>query len=136
MTLGRRIISGGTRWGTHFKINGEWSYIPLYWEWLEDDLYKTLKKKIASKIKTILKMKTILRTKTCLEDEDNLEEEDCLGDEDCRCKALKIKTILKMKTILRTKTCLEDEDNLEDGVCPCKDVHWYLCNGATVDATI
>ena len=63
VTLGCRIISGGTRWGTHFKINGEWSYIPLYWEWLEDDLYKTLKKKIASKIKTILKMKTVLRTK-------------------------------------------------------------------------
>ena len=43
---------------------------------------------------------------------------------------------------LEGKDCLEDEDNLEnendleDGVCPCKDVHWYLCNGATVDATI
>ena len=41
MTLGRRIISGGTRWGTLFKINGEWSYIPLYWEWLEDVLVRS-----------------------------------------------------------------------------------------------
>ena len=32
MTLVRRIILGGTRWGTLFKINGDWSYIPLYWE--------------------------------------------------------------------------------------------------------
>ena len=43
VTLGRRIISGGTRWGTLFKINGEWSYIPLYWEWLEDVLSKSRK---------------------------------------------------------------------------------------------
>ncbi|KAK7844120.1 hypothetical protein CFP56_011594 [Quercus suber] len=35
VTLGRRIISGGTRWGTLFKINGEWSYIPLYWNGLK-----------------------------------------------------------------------------------------------------
>ena len=41
VTLGRRIISGGTRWGTLFKINGEWSYIPLYWEWLEDVLFRS-----------------------------------------------------------------------------------------------
>ena len=87
---------------------------PLDWEWLEDDLYKTLKMKIASKIKTILKMKTILRTKTCFEDEDNLKDEDILEDE----------------------VYLEDGDNLEDRVCPCKDVHWYLCNEATIDATI
>ena len=63
-------------------------------------------------------MKTILRTKTCLEDEDNLEDEDILVDE----------------------VYLEDgdnlEDNLEDEVCPCKDVHWYLCNKVTVDAII
>ena len=32
VTLGRHIISGGTHWGTLFKINGDWSYIPLYWE--------------------------------------------------------------------------------------------------------
>ena len=43
VTLGRRIISGGTRWGTLFKINGEWSYIPLYWEWLEDVLFRSKK---------------------------------------------------------------------------------------------
>ena len=41
MTLVRRIILGGTRWGTLFKINGDWSYIPLYWEWLEDVLFRS-----------------------------------------------------------------------------------------------
>ena len=41
MTLGRRIISGKMRWGTLFKINGECSYIPLYWEWFEDVLFRS-----------------------------------------------------------------------------------------------
>ncbi|KAK9999022.1 hypothetical protein SO802_018625 [Lithocarpus litseifolius] len=37
-TLGCRIISGETRWGTIFRINGEFGYTPYYWEWLEDVL--------------------------------------------------------------------------------------------------
>ena len=71
-------------------------------------------------------MKTILRTKTCLEDEDNLEDKDCLEDKDN----------LEDEDILEDKDNLDNENDLEDGVCPCKDVHWYLCNGATGDATI
>ena len=43
VTLGRHIISGRTRWGTLFQINGEWSYIPLYLEWLEDFLFRSRK---------------------------------------------------------------------------------------------
>ena len=37
-TLGRRIISGETHWGTVFRTNGEFGYTPYYWEWLEDVL--------------------------------------------------------------------------------------------------
>ena len=123
--------------GTLFKINGEWSYIPLYWEWLEDDLYKTLKTKIASKIKTILKMKTVLRTKTCLEDEDNLEDEDCLEYEDCRCKALKMKIALKTKTILKmefvhARMCIGIFAMEQLSMQQSKDVLWHLCNGCAL----
>ena len=38
VTLGRRIRN---TLGHPFKINGEWSYIPLYWEWLEDVLVRS-----------------------------------------------------------------------------------------------
>ena len=51
-----------------------------------------------------------LGDEACLEDEDFLEDEE--------------------------KYYLEDEDNLEDEDSPCKDVHWHLCNGATINATI
>lgn len=33
--LGRRIISGQFRWGPNMLLYGEFSYIPLYWEWTE-----------------------------------------------------------------------------------------------------
>ena len=46
--------------------------------------------------------------------EDFLEEEDGLEDEDC----------------------IEEEGYFDDENCLCKDVHWFLCNGATVNATI
>ena len=43
---------------------------------------------------------------------------------------------LENEYCLENKDNIEDENDLEGGVCPCKDVHWYLCNGATGDATI
>ncbi|KAF3624497.1 hypothetical protein FXO38_30232 [Capsicum annuum] len=44
--LGRRIINGENRWGETFQLNGEFHYIPGYWEWTEDVLnrsYRALK---------------------------------------------------------------------------------------------
>ena len=35
-SLGREIIVGRTNWEYSFNMNGGISYIPLYWEWLED----------------------------------------------------------------------------------------------------
>ena len=61
-----------------------------------------------------------------LKDEDDLDNEVYLWYED----------FLEDANILQDEDILKDKDNLEDWVCPCKDVHWYLCNGATVDATI
>ena len=43
---------------------------------------------------------------------------------------------LEDKENLEDKDNLEDKKDLEGRVCPCKDVHWHLCNGATVDAKI
>ena len=37
-SLGRSIISGVSNWGSSFKVPGEASFIPKYWEWLEDGL--------------------------------------------------------------------------------------------------
>ena len=37
-SLGREIIAGRTNWESSFNVNGGISYIPLYWEWLEDIL--------------------------------------------------------------------------------------------------
>ena len=37
-SLGREIIAGRTNWEYFFNVNGGISYIPLYWEWLEEVL--------------------------------------------------------------------------------------------------
>jgi len=37
--LGRRIISRESRWGPNMLLDGDFSYIPLYWEWTEHVLY-------------------------------------------------------------------------------------------------
>ena len=42
-TLGRRIISGEAYWGNILKLNGEFSFIENYWEWLEDVLGRSKK---------------------------------------------------------------------------------------------
>ena len=79
-----------------------------------------------------------------LEDEDDLDNEvylwyeDFLKDEDDLDNEVYLwyEDFLEDANILQDEDILKDKDNLEDWVCPCKDVHWYLCNGATVDATI
>uniref|UniRef100_A0A7N2MVQ0 Aminotransferase-like plant mobile domain-containing protein n=1 Tax=Quercus lobata TaxID=97700 RepID=A0A7N2MVQ0_QUELO len=38
LSLGREIVAGRTNWEYSFNMNGGISYIPLYWEWLEDIL--------------------------------------------------------------------------------------------------
>ena len=37
---------------------------------------------------------------------------------------------------LEDKDCIEEEGYFDDENCLCKDVHWFLCNWATVNATI
>ena len=37
-TLGQEINERSTNWDSSFSMNGGFSYIPLYWEWLEDVL--------------------------------------------------------------------------------------------------
>lgn len=39
--LGRRIINGETRWNDTFACDGEFHYIPSYWEWAEDILSRS-----------------------------------------------------------------------------------------------
>ena len=41
--LGSRIISGDAIWGQSFQIFGEFAYIPKYWEWTEDILFRLSK---------------------------------------------------------------------------------------------
>ena len=77
----------------------------------------------------------------------DLEDEEFLEDEDCLCKTLKTK-MWKMKFVscrswrwrLQRKSWRRRQSWRQKGSwsrdCPCKDVHWHLCNGATVDAKI
>ena len=40
ITLGSRIILGDAIWGQSFQILGEFTYIPKYWEWAKDVLFR------------------------------------------------------------------------------------------------
>ena len=57
---------------------------------------------------------------------DNLDNEVYLWYED----------FLEDKDVLEDEDCIEEEGYFDDENCLCKDVHWFLCNKATVDATI
>ena len=43
IALGRRIILGEAIWGQSFQILEEFTYIPKYWEWAEDVLFRCSK---------------------------------------------------------------------------------------------
>ena len=94
-------------------------------------------------MKTFLSTKSICDTKTS-KDEDVLVNEvylwyeDFLKDEDDLVNEVYLwyEDFLEDKDVLEDEDCIEEEGYFDDENCLCKDVHWFLCNRATVDATI
>ena len=84
--------------------------------------------------------KSIYDTKTSLnlDNEVYLWHEDFLEDEDILVNEVYLwyEDFPEDEDNLEDKDCIEEEGYFDDENCLCKDVHWFLCNGATVDATI